>query len=275
MSETKQKWRLILSPANSGPLNMAIDEILLRSCQASESVPILRFYSWSPPCLSLGRAQSIVDIDLEKLNQSKWDIVRRPTGGKGILHIDELTYSVIANANHPIMTGGVLPSYQRISSVLIYAMNKIGIRALAKELVSPIHPNPLGPVCFETPSNYEIMANGKKLIGSAQARKGEGVLQHGAIPLFGDISRIVTVLKINDPGEIISAKNNILSRATTIQEAAGILISPEMIISAILEGFDNLFNIAFSESSLSKQETQNSNDLLEEKYSDATWITRI
>lgn len=275
MSRITQQWRLILSPSNNGPFNMAIDEVLLRSCQDHEALPILRFYSWEPACLSLGIAQSIDDVDLVKLKNNQWDIVRRPTGGKGILHIDELTYSVIASTNHPLMAGGVLPSYQRISSVFIYALKRLGIDADSKELNTPSSLKSNGPVCFETPSNYEIVYKGKKLIGSAQARKSDGVLQHGSIPLFGDVSRIVTVLRTKDLDAEQIASNNVRSRATTILEAACVPISPEKIISAIIEGFESLFGFSFIENVMSNTETQDATSLMNEKYTNPTWISRI
>ncbi|NTU74765.1 MAG: lipoate--protein ligase family protein [Anaerolineaceae bacterium] len=275
MIASKQNWRLILSPPHNGATNMAIDEVLLNNCQNPGTLPVLRFYSWDPPCLSLGRSQSIDDVNIDRLAKYQWGLVRRPTGGKGILHIDELTYSVIANADHPIMAGGVLPSYQRISSVFLYALTKLGLKAESKELASPAVPSLNGPVCFETPSNYEIVCNGKKLIGSAQARKGNGVLQHGTIPLFGDISRIVTVLKFQDSDTLAAARNKVCSRATTIQDSFGEEIPAETIIGAILEGFVKLFDISFSESILSNNEAQASTALAEKKYLDQAWNTRI
>ena len=159
---------------------MAVDEALLVSIGNAESLPVLRLYAWKPSCLSLGYAQTIADVDAARLAAHHVALVRRPTGGKAILHTDELTYSVIAPENEPRLTGGVLESYQRVSQALLSALRLLGIEAESKHSPAESIPqNGRNPVCFEVPSQYEITFAGKKLIGSAQARKKEGVLQHG------------------------------------------------------------------------------------------------
>ena len=109
-------WRLIESDALQGPMNMAIDEALLESVGAGRSLPVLRLYRWSPPCISIGYAQNGADVDHLTLNEHGWDWVRRPTGGRAILHTDELTYSVIAPPDEPRVAGSLLESYRRILS---------------------------------------------------------------------------------------------------------------------------------------------------------------
>ena len=103
-------WRLLYTPPSSGAWNMAVDESILEHINRGEALPTLRLYSWDPPCLSLGHAQSFTDVDVERLKANGWDVVRRVTGGRAILHTDELTYSVTGSADDPILTGGVLES---------------------------------------------------------------------------------------------------------------------------------------------------------------------
>src|SRR5512137_863075 len=98
-------WRLLYTPASPGAWNMAVDEAILEPIGRGESLPTLRLYAWSPPCLSLGVAQAYADVDLVRLRSRGWDVVRRITGGRAILHTDELTYSVVGPADHPILTG--------------------------------------------------------------------------------------------------------------------------------------------------------------------------
>jgi len=105
---------------------MAIDEAILCAVAAGLAPPTLRLYAWAPPCLSLGRAQPLADVDLEALRAAGFDLVRRPTGGKAILHADELTYSVIAPESEPRVAGGVIESYRRLSRGLVCALEESG-----------------------------------------------------------------------------------------------------------------------------------------------------
>src|SRR3990170_3822558 len=184
-------WRLLTSPAASGAWNMAVDEVLLSGINRSQALPTLRLYAWKPACLSIGYAQNWNSVDLPRLNFFGWDLVRRPSGGRAILHIDELTYAVISPHSDPRLAGGVLESYHRIALALLEALRLLGIPAQALEMPAdkPTQ-DQLNPVCFEIPSDYEITNRGKKMIGSAQVRRKEGVLQHGSLPLTGDLARI-------------------------------------------------------------------------------------
>ena len=167
---------------------MAVDEAILEHIHRGESLPTLRLYAWQPPCLSLGYAQPVADVDLPRLRERGWDLVRRPTGGRAILHTDELTYSVAAPADDPRTAGTVLESYNRIARALLRALQELGLPVeIEAQAPVPAMQGQANPVCFEVPSSYEITAGGRKLVGSAQARKREGVLQHGSLPLTGDL----------------------------------------------------------------------------------------
>ena len=191
-------WRLIRSVPAHGAWNMAVDEAILESTSHGINPPTLRLYSWAPPCLSLGYAQPASDVDLTALEVHGWDLVRRPTGGRAILHTDELTYSVCGPETDPVLAGDILSSYQRLSSAILSALQQIGlgVQALPKEK-DDANTQP-EPICFEVPSNYEITINGKKLVGSAQSRRKGGVLQHGTLPLTGDLARITQALNFPD-----------------------------------------------------------------------------
>jgi len=207
MNYEKTTWRLIKHEPSQGAWNMAVDEAILESIYAGDSPPTLRLYAWQPGCLSLGYAQSFEEVHTEALSANGWDVVRRPTGGRAILHIDELTYSVIAPESEPRVKGGVLESYLRLSRALMRSLQILRLKPQAKEKETSKHKDKPNPVCFEVPSNYEITVNGKKLIGSAQARRKEGVLQHGALPLFGDLSRVITALRFPDQAAQERAKS--------------------------------------------------------------------
>ncbi len=268
-------WRFIISNFADGSWNMAVDEAILSEVSSVNSPPTIRLYGWMPPCLSLGVAQPFSDIDLERLQQNGWSIVRRPTGGRAILHTDELTYSIIAPKDHPLVEGSILESYQRLSQGLLYTLSLFGIDAMAQKKYASSAPADNGAVCFEVPSNYELTISGKKLIGSAQARKYDGVLQHGSIPLFGDISRIVEVLKYSDEMRREEAKYRVLSRAATIESVSGNQFS--FLEAALLfkQAFQTEFNLDFFDGFLSESEIVLATNLQQSKYANKAWTERL
>ena len=270
-----KSWRTIFSPPSPGSWNMAIDEAILEKVVTREVPPTLRFYRWYPYCLSIGHAQKISEVNMDCLNKMGWGVVRRPTGGRAILHADELTYSVNAPLDNPHIHGGVIESYQHLSLCLLRALDLLGIKTDSKPKAEEEKRLSKNPVCFEYPSDYEITYKGKKLIGSAQARKNNGLLQHGAIPLFGDISRIISVLNYKNNKDKLYAKNRLLARATTIQEIKGSKISWEEIANAIIKGFEEIFSIHFIPSSLSLNEYDRAKTLQKEKYANKSWTFRI
>lgn len=268
------EWRWIFSPPASGSWNMAVDEMLLQSAPNPRSRPTLRLYSWNIPCLSLGYAQPYTDVDPARLQQRGWSLVRRPTGGRAILHTDELTYSIITSPEEPFMAGGVLESYRRIAGGLLAFLQSMGVNADSHQTASvdPISPQ---AVCFEVPSNYEITCNGKKIIGSAQARKQGGILQHGAIPLEGDISRITEVLFYPSESERDLARGRVLERAATIQEITGKIYSIADAARLLTAAFEDHFGIHLLPGNLTPQEIAQARKIEQEKYLSPVWTRRL
>jgi lipoate-protein ligase A len=239
MTQNYATWRIINSPAADGATNMAIDESILETVRQGQSPPTLRLYTWKPACLSIGRFQRAArSVDRDALASLGYDFVRRPTGGRAVLHDDELTYAVIANATElagatsaragatygsgvsdadgsegessgiGIGTGtgtgtgtGVLDTYLALSRGLAAGLARMGIPAeLAPRDAGRAHrgcgrggdgcseTGSGGRVggsaaCFDSPSAYELLAAGRKIVGSAQVRRGSTLLQHGSIPI--------------------------------------------------------------------------------------------
>ena len=269
-------WRLVISPAaHHGAMNMALDEAILFAVGKGLVLPTLRLYSWKTPCLSLGFSQSASDVALDRLSEFNWELVRRPTGGKAILHCDELTYAVIAPKDEPRVRGSVLTSYLRLSKGLLKTLSILGAAALAKENHGDQQdPKTTGPVCFEVPSNYEITVRGKKIIGSAQARRNDGVLQHGTLPLFGDLTRITRVLNFDDPISRANASKQLLEHATTLETALGQIIPWDLACDAFVNGFANELNLNLVEQKLTRQEIEYANELYQNKYRHTDWTFR-
>jgi lipoate-protein ligase A len=267
-------WRLLLTPAARGAWNMAVDESILEHVERGESPPTLRLYAWTPPCLSLGHAQPFADVDVARLNAHGWEVVRRLTGGRAILHTDELTYAVIAPANEPRVEGSVLESYNRLAQALLRAVNSLGVPVEMKEEKGSETKTP-NPVCFEVPSTYEITAGGKKLIGSAQARRKAGVLQHGSLPLTGDLTRICQALVFEDEAAREAAARRLLQRATTVESVLGLRIDWERAAQAFVQAFEAELGLRFEQGELSESESSRADELVREKYAHASWTERV
>jgi len=269
-------WRLIRSAPADGPTHMAVDEAILRAVAAGLVPPTLRFYAWEPACLSLGRAQSVEDVDLEALRAAGFDLVRRPTGGKAILHVDELTYSVVAPQEEPRVAGGIVESYRRLSSGLVRGLERLGVADLVAD--QRVENRGLeGPVCFEVPSDYEITVGGRKLVGSAQMRARGVVLQHGALPLYGDVARICPLLAAHPEPARVRA------RATTVEEAlgafgsvqAGRTVTWDEAAEAVAAGFSEALNLHFETGTLTDEERAWARQLRAAKYATEDWASRI
>ncbi len=268
-------WRLIIDPPATGAWNMAVDEALLLSAITGSSLPTLRLYSWDPGCLSLGRAQSIHDVDTEKTHKHGWEIVRRPSGGRAILHIDELTYSVSGTIDEPLFQNDIVASYLRISKGLVRFLNTLEISPEVNHQLQKDHLPTPDPICFEVPSQYEITFNGNKIVGSAQARKLNGVLQHGSIPLFGDITRITYGLKYQMESMREEAAQRMALRASTLENILARKITVEEAVHLFVNAFQDEFDITFSEGGLSETEKSLADSLVRAKYSQSDWNERI
>ena len=260
----------------SGARNMAVDEAILESAGQGLVLPTLRLYAWQPACLSLGYAQSAGDVDFSALQTNGWDLVRRPTGGRAILHSDELTYSVCGPVNERRLSGSLLESYQMLSTALLRALELLAIPAQAmKKGSATTQQKAPNPVCFEVPSNYEITINGKKLIGSAQARRKEGILQHGSLPLKGDLSRIVQALAFPDPEQRRQAAERLLQRAATAEQALGTPPTWKQAAQAFANAFAEILNLEWVETPLTPSEHARAQRLYLEKYSNPKWTKKI
>lgn len=268
---------------------MAVDEAILHAVADGAVPPTLRFFGWEPPCLSLGYAQSAGDVDRARMAGLGWDLVRRPTGGRAILHTDELTYSVVAPVTEPRATGGrggVVESYRRLSAGLLAGLQMLSVPAEA--LSDPPKPEGMSEaeraaVCFEVPSHYEITAGGKKLIGSAQVRKRGAVLQHGSLPLGGDLGRICDGLRFTAEAEREAAKARMRARATTVEAALGevaevpvrSVVSWSQAARALAAGFASALTLQLVQSELTNGEVERAESLRREKYASDEWTLKV
>lgn len=269
-----EAWRLLSHTAHNGAWNMAVDDAILQSVAARISPPTLRLYGWDPACLSLGRAQPIEDIDDKQLSERGWGLVRRPTGGRAILHYHELTYAVIAPEDHPLMQGGVLESYRRISTALVRGLEHLAVTVEVKDSEPLSEEARANPICFEVPSAYEITVRGRKIIGSAQVRKRKTVLQHGSLPLAGDIGQICEVLNYQNDTQREMAKRKIAQQASTVEAVVRRRIPWVEAAEAIVLGFHRALDLSFTESELTQIEKTEVEQLIRTRYQNPAWTRR-
>jgi len=255
---------------------MAVDEALLERVIAGDSPPILRLYAWEPACLSLGQAQPVADVDRQRLAAAGWKLVRRPTGGRAILHKDELTYAVIAPVNEPHVQGTLLESYLKLSMGLKTALGLLGLAVTAREDSNAAQvARSRNPVCFEEPSSYEILFQDKKIVGSAQARRGNAFLQHGALPLSGEITQITQVLNFANEKTRKTAAEKLQARAITLENALDRVVSWGEAADAFRQGFSQALEIDFFELELDGEELALAEKLRREKYAGDAWTLRV
>ena len=265
-------WRLLVDGEADGATNMAVDEAILTAVVEGLSPPTLRFYAWWPPCLSLGRNQPLADADRSACRMAGVDVVRRPTGGRAILHTDELTYSVALLQSDPRAAGDVVESYSRLSEGLLAGLRLLGV-AVVQAMGQQKPAADLTAICFETPSDYEITAGGRKLIGSAQWRARGGVLQHGTLPLHGDLTRIVAFLALPDAEREVQ-RQGLRLRAITLEEAIGQAIPFSQVAQALAGGFAQALNLALAPGELTAYEHALAAEMRPSRYAAADWTAR-
>jgi lipoate-protein ligase A len=259
------EWRLIISGAGSGRWNMALDEALWRSYAKIER-PTLRLYRWSRPTLSLGRFQRAEAVDLGECVRRGIEVVRRPTGGRAVLHDDEVAYSLV----HPLDgMGGVLESHRRIAEALALGLRKLGLAAeLMKGERSSRNSRASSGACFAAPSRFELAIAGRKVAGSAQVRDRLTLLEHGSLPLELDLEGLAAVLR---PDGLLQGRSEELLR----RRAAGLRefvapLQPEELEEAVIAGFAERFGVDFVEDNLTAEELALAEELME-GYNSSVW----
>ena len=270
----RQTRKIRESEFSDGARNMAVDSAIAGAVGAGRQPATLRLYGWNPYCLSLGFGQRARDANTEALRQRGWDLVRRPTGGKAILHGDELTYCLCLPLDHPLASGDIVESYRRISVGLLRALDMLGLPASAKPAADNAFNEPAGPVCFVQPSHYEILVAGRKLIGSAQLRRKGVLLQHGTIPIGGDVARICDVLKFKSAREQEEQQARTRQRALTLSQALGREPSWAEVAAAVETGFVEAFGLDLQPGKLSDQEEAETEALLRDKFGNSVWTSK-
>ena len=255
-------WRLIDSGLCAASYNMALDEAISVNVRRGGSPPTLRLYGWEMTSVSLGSFQKITSIDLEYCTNNKIPVVRRPTGGRGILHGDELTYS-FSSKNNGDFSGSLLETYRKLSIAFSAALHSIGLRTTMKMVRESGRNLTRSPLCFKSISYGEISLDDKKLIGSAQKRWSDGFLQQGSIPY--DI-RDEETIRIFNLAPSLYVNDGIICLNRLIPD-----LSHNRFKKAIKEAFEETFNIRLVRSEVSQEEHFLAKELEARKYLAPEW----
>ncbi len=239
---------------------MAFDEALLEAVRAGESPPTVRFYGWDPPCLSLGAFQPVSTVDRAACADLGIDLVRRPTGGAAVLHDREVTYAVVL----PPGVAGRRPReiYLGLCLGLLRGLDRLGVRAGFAPAGSFRHPS--GPSCFARASDYEVLVDGRKVVGSAQVWRSGTLLQHGAVLLAADRDVWARVMGQPDAAAGLVGLGELRPGLTF-----------ERVAAALAAGFEEQFEIKLVEGCWSRSEVERAGRLAREKYGRAEWTARV
>jgi len=274
MPSPAKPWRLLIHGPHSGPWNMAVDQYLLESAPLDTFGGILRFYGWSRPTLSFGYLQRVArTADRRFCATHGIDLVRRPTGGRAVLHHQEITYSVVAATGGFPDGGSITESYRVISEGLCRGLNRAGIAA---DVSRPALPGRHGPgetegprssnPCFSSISRYELTFRGQKLLGSSQRRSGDRFLQHGSLPVVPHWDLLLGATGQSgkeDDGERMFIS---LGEAAGIDEA-GI----DALVPRLVEGMAERLGVDLRPQPLSEEEKTGVELLVAERFGTEQW----
>jgi lipoate-protein ligase A len=218
-------WRFLDGGWATGARQMAVDDALLTLC-GPQSTPTLRLFGFRPACLSLGRFQPAEQV----YRPAGVDLVRRPTGGGAVLHRSDICYSIVLPLSHPLAAGGIVDSYQRLARGLAAGLEALGLPPLSETAADPPE---RGGWCFEAIAPHELTLGGRKLVGSAQARREGALLQQGSIRLAPEATE---------------------ARATSLQEALGRSVGWDELAKALALGFARAWHIEIRPGELTAEE---------------------
>ena len=271
-------WNFINTGSKNPYYNMAMDEALLNFVSRGEIDPVIRFYTWNPATLSIGYFQRLQkEIDIDKVKEKGYGLVRRQTGGRGVLHDKELTYSVIVPESHPNMPSTVTEAYKIISQGLLEGFKNLGFETYfaiprSKEERDKLK-QPRSSVCFDAPSWYELVVEGRKIAGSAQTRQKGVILQHGSILQDIDIDDLFDMFKFKNERLKAKMKENFVQKAVAINDISNQHITLNEMENAFKSGFKKGLNIDFKPLELMEKQKEEVQEL-EEKYRSEAWMHR-
>ncbi|PWK14272.1 lipoate--protein ligase family protein [Tumebacillus permanentifrigoris] len=270
-----ETWRLLHTGYSDPAVNMAVDEAILHANSRGLVPPTVRFYGWNPPTLSIGYFQRATkEVDFDALRAQGLGFVRRPTGGRAVLHDKELTYSVIVPESHPMMPTSINESYRILSMGLLEGFRELGFSAemvsLADEEEKKKFETLGSAACFDSPSWYELVVEGRKVAGSAQVRQQHTILQHGSILLDIDVEQLFSVLSYSSERTRERMVRMFRDKAVSMKDL-GRDVTYEEAVDGFTKGFEKGLGISLVPAGLTPEEQAHVEQLVAEKYGTESW----
>jgi lipoyl(octanoyl) transferase len=250
-------WRFIDSGSLPGSYNMAADMAMTLAAARGEQPATLRVYNWQNPTISLGYHQSEQDIDLDRCREEGVDVVFRPTGGRAILHQNEVTYAVVLPPASPFYAPEIQSVYEFISRCLVRALRLLDVDVdfeRSKKSPADFAHEELSTLCYASSIKYEISIDGRKLIGSAQRRINHGVLQHGSILVGDEHLNITRYLTVRDERLRRLIRDYMEKNTISLQQARKTAFNKSQLVSSLRRAFAEELGIQFVDASLSENE---------------------
>lgn len=245
-------WRLIDDGPAPGARNMALDRALLAGLAAGTSPPTLRLYTWERPTLTIGRFQDAAGVDLEAAAARGFDAARRPTGGRAVLHDDELTYAVVASMAEGVPRG-VVASYRYFAEALAAAFAALGVPA---EVTPSRRRAAASAACYLATTQADLAVGASKLSGSAQVWEGEAVLQHGSFVVSRDVAAEAEVTRLD-----ADAAARLAAETCTIEQYTGRRPGREQLAAALTSAFESTLGIELMPGGWRRDELEEARDL--------------
>jgi lipoate-protein ligase A len=270
------KWRVVDTGIADAATNMAIDEAIMLAHAAGDAPPTLRFYGWQPAAVSIGYFQQAAkDIDLAACAAAGVSVVRRLTGGRAVLHDMELTYSIVVRDAEPSIPSAIIASYGHFSTGLLAGLRLLGINAelsLSRHAYGQNRGNQgFSAACFDTPSNYEVTYDGRKLVGSAQVRKHGVILQHGSVLLRFSAQKATAVLKLSSPEARAALEKKLEMRVVSAEEILKRSVAYDEVAAAVTAALGPALGIELQNQGLTAGEEATASRLVAEKYNQDGW----
>lgn len=251
----KPAWRLILDGPAEGAWNMAVDRAMLDAHEAGEAPATVRLYAWDRPTITIGRFQKLETVDVGYCTAEGLGLARRPTGGRGVLHDDEITYSIVAGVRDGLPRG-VAASYRMLCGALVETYRRLGVAA---EMTARERGSNATGACYLHATAADLSLNAAKLSGSAQVWNRDSCLQHGSFVITRDVAREARVFGLGPHDARALA-----SSTSTLSDALGGVPTSARIIDAVKAGVCCVLGVHLEEMGLSESEREGAKACIEE-----------
>ncbi len=241
-------WRYLVGEA-SAAMNMAIDRAILQLAANGKSPPTLRLYTWNPPAVSLGYFQRKRGPNPEALRRFGFEVIRRPSGGRAVLHKGDVTYAVVAGLDDR-MPYRADQAYRLISKGILLGLQRLGVPA---DSYDGAQETPMPAICFLRPASAEIVHQGKKFVGNAQTWLGHTLLQHGSIAVEPQADYLAELFR-PERYPLAQFRQAIASKITSLREILGRSVGVAEVAEAVKEGMSEALGATFEQGELTREE---------------------